>query len=492
MEYRTINELLSLDDLKRLGMPDEDHYCFDQSVFRYMFLQKYHHRQFVEEFHQEFYRRICQFPKLKKIFDSCTSLSLKVTIFSQEDGTSQFGFQIAEVGAWFLAYFISGFRGIIESFVEKPVNDGLFSLPTPQMISELKQLFRSIVRSLNEYLDTVSESSKNDYLEDRSIANYLSRHLEEVVEVFQKPVDLDSLQNINGDRFCLLMATRTIVNLEMLNREEDISNRQERIKLGIRFFEKYLLLVRYLNSRSKQEYNTKYIMNGVEFSYQETAHGFEDFYNENREVISSMIEDLDSATLFRKYLKDACQKIRKDDFVKSIQFKFQIFPEGEGERVLSVKNHLKQVKKTRTNEEDNQLLDEKLAFYPTTDFSYILEGIDTYQGYSGYLYENGIVVLDKFYQVTKKGIVAPSHYESIVIMDIEDFMKMSQYSKLELIDLIRSHNNRSVRRIYHSPGWQERVRKAIERKRENYSFESIDEILKEIVDDKNVTLEKEL
>ena len=77
-------------------------------------------------------------------------------------------------------------------------------------------------------------------------------------------------------------------------------------------------------------------------------------------------------------------------------------------------------------------------------------------------------------------------------MDIEDFMEMSQYSKLELIDLIRSHNNRSVRRIYHSPGWQERVRKVIERKRENYSFDAIDEILKEIVDDKNVTLEKEL
>lgn len=490
MEYRTINELLSLEDLKRLGMPDKNHYYFDQSVFRYMFLQKYQHHLFVEEFHQELYRRLCQFPKLEKIFDNCTQLSFKVRIFCHEDGTAQFGFHPADICAWFLAYFVSGFKEIITPSVQKPVDNGLFFLPMSEMIPELKQIFRSIVQSLNRYLGTVSESCKNDYLEDRSIANFLSRHLEEVIEVIKQPLYLESLQNINGDRFCLMMATRTIANFEILNKKEDSPEREESIKLGIRFFERYLLLVKYLNSRSKQEYNTKYIMNGDEFSYREVADGFEEFYDENKEIISSMVENLDSATLFRKYLKDACQKIRKDDFVKSIQLKFQIFPEGKGERFLSMKNHLGQVKKTRTSEEDSQLLDEKLAFYPTTDFSYILEGINTYQGYSGYLYENGIVVLDKFYQVTKKGMIAPSHYESIVIMDIEDFMEMSQYSKLELIDLIRLHNNRSVRRVYHTPGWQERVRKVIERKRENYSFEAIDEILKGIVDEKNVTLEK--
>ncbi len=492
MEYRTIHELLSFDDLKRMGMPDAEHIFFEQSFFRYLFIEKYHYRQCIEELFQEFSHRLSQFPKLMKVLECSNRWSFHPGVLCQEDGSLQFGYDVVEICSWLLSYFISGFPDMMAPIAEELVDDGLFSRSQTEMVTTLKSIFRDVVRAINEILPNVAESSRNDCIEDRSIANFLSRHLEEVVSSFNLPVDVPSLHQINGDRFCLIMGLRAALSIDESKDHLDDSDSRDRMKAGVHFLERYLLLIDYLKSRSGEDYQTFFIMNGDRYQSQDVVDFFHHFSSENSDLCSSMKEDLDVSRLFRNYLTDARSRIRKDDFVQSIQLNFQIFPEGKGERMSSsMRESIAQIRKTRTSEEDNQLLNEKLSFYPTTEYSYVLEGIDTFKGYSGYLYENGLVVLDKFYRVTKHGIVAPSHYESIVVMDIEDFMEMSQYSKSELIDKIRSHTNRSVRRIYHTPGWQNRVRRMMESPRTDYSFDDIDAILQGIVNEKKVTLEKE-
>lgn len=123
-----------------------------------------------------------------------------------------------------------------------------------------------------------------------------------------------------------------------------------------------------------------------------------------------------------------------------------------------------------------ELYMEKKEFYAATNPFFRIKGKNTFDGYVGYIYHNGKVVLEKFYENSKIGKLADG--EAIYIMDMDEFYTLSQHSKKELM------NNKLCKRIIHRGDWKGRVSKVINNN--NNSIDPINDI-KKLVKDNKVT-----
>ena len=147
-----------------------------------------------------------------------------------------------------------------------------------------------------------------------------------------------------------------------------------------------------------------------------------------------------------------------EEYIKELQANWEILPEEQLDSdIVRVVNKsgkgLTEEEKTKYREHLLDLLVEKKELYGSTDPFFRIKGKDTFDGYVGFIYPNGKVVLDKFYENYEIGKVAEG--QAIYVMDIEDFYKLSHFSKRELIADSR------VKRIVHNGAWQDRVLEVI-------------------------------
>ena len=113
---------------------------------------------------------------------------------------------------------------------------------------------------------------------------------------------------------------------------------------------------------------------------------------------------------------------------------------------------------------------EKKEFFSTTNPMFRVKGKETFDGYVGYIYPNGKVILEKFYKNTANNQVSTG--DAIYILDIGDFYRLSHFTKKVLM------NDKRVERIVHNGDWQSKVRKVLENNEKTYSNETIKELIK--------------
>lgn len=80
-------------------------------------------------------------------------------------------------------------------------------------------------------------------------------------------------------------------------------------------------------------------------------------------------------------------------------------------------------------------------------YVYKIYGKNKFEGYIGYIYPNGAVIFEKYYEniITKKVASAAATY----VMSLDNFMEMSKLSKTEIIRIIQRDSTANVRRIFH-------------------------------------------
>lgn len=135
-------------------------------------------------------------------------------------------------------------------------------------------------------------------------------------------------------------------------------------------------------------------------------------------------------------------------------------------------------KKTILTEEEiqerqNRLIDlymEKKEVFDKSNPLYRIKGKKTFDGYIGYIYENGKVILEKFFENARTGRVSKGN--AIYVMDIKELVILSKLSKTELIE------NELCNRIVHSGDWVEKVRAEINSNGTNTQKDVIEKILK--------------
>lgn len=105
-----------------------------------------------------------------------------------------------------------------------------------------------------------------------------------------------------------------------------------------------------------------------------------------------------------------------------------------------------------------ELYIEKKELFDSSSPYLIIRGKNSFDGYRGYLYENGSVVLEKFFDNYETKRIATG--QAIYVMDLSNFYELSKKSKTEII------MNNLCDRITHRGNWQERVLAAINKDKE--------------------------
>ncbi len=123
----------------------------------------------------------------------------------------------------------------------------------------------------------------------------------------------------------------------------------------------------------------------------------------------------------------------------------------------------------KAREEYNKALaetNERTDFLDNTDYLYKIIGINNFDGYEGYLYKDGTVLLEHIYSdsLTKTPCLDAG---ATYIMNIYNFVEFSKKSKTEIINYISNMENPEVIRRYHSKNWKPNILKEISGKKMN-------------------------
>lgn len=130
----------------------------------------------------------------------------------------------------------------------------------------------------------------------------------------------------------------------------------------------------------------------------------------------------------------------------------------EDETILKIMKYYK----NQTSVDDNELKKiiemfmKKKEFFDKTDPYYRVLGKNTFDRYIGYIYSNGMVVLEKFFENSNIGKLAQN--QAIYIMNIEEFYSLTKLSKNEII------SKKLCKRFIHKGDWQQRVLNVINSK----------------------------
>jgi hypothetical protein len=136
-----------------------------------------------------------------------------------------------------------------------------------------------------------------------------------------------------------------------------------------------------------------------------------------------------------------------------INTEFDILAKGEGEMnpyAGRPYNHTGNSDPSKKVDED-EILFRKFTF-ENTNYACQIIGKDKFNGYVGFIYENGLVVFERFYEDDG----TPSKANATYIMNYKNFIELIQLTKQEILECIR-YGEENIKRLYHSKNWADNL-----------------------------------
>lgn len=120
-----------------------------------------------------------------------------------------------------------------------------------------------------------------------------------------------------------------------------------------------------------------------------------------------------------------------------------------------IKNISEKDKREKTQEELKRLYISKKVLFDKTSNYRVVEGLNTFDGYIAYVYQNGKVILERFFERKKDGREVIATDQAIYVMNIGEFYAISKLSKSEII------RDKLCKRYIHRGNWKDKVLKEI-------------------------------
>lgn len=319
---------------------------------------------------------------------------------------------------------------------------------------------------INLYAKTISVSEKTiEYYIQSSKANYTYKDFIEefiyVLKTVKNSIDQLIPPSIDSN-------SKLYVNWNIEVNEEDMENLgmyitycyQEMLKIVKPQFQQH-----YLYYISEYYFENKDLVNTTKKLYLPSSDKIiriKDMYQEYRQILINnpnlrlvqfRFEDFNGMTM---------EEVNEfmEEYFNDIEASWEFF-EGtkvEDETIIEIVKYYK----NQTSIDDNELKKivemfmKKKEFFDKTDPYYRVLGKNTFDGYIGYIYSNGMVVLEKFFENSKIGKLAQN--QAIYIMNIEEFYSLTKLSKNEII------SKKLCKRFVHKGDWQQRVLNVINSK----------------------------
>lgn len=384
------------------------------------------------------------------------------------------------------------FQQLIKQTTDQNINqkymDNIFSVKDDNLkdvvISELKKNKSSINSNLSsDYIcgyniDFQRLLSKEEYrdalLYKRKMAFWVIKHYDELCEFLNKPISLDVFKYISKDKFLLALISYSLSKSGILQFGKIMVNLSYLDNVN-----EYSLLIDYLNQQNNCNYSCSIescLSDGSSFLITSDAiiNQFKKFCKDYNNEIKDYPFAISYEEVLKKKASATWKKIQSERHAKNIRLNFEMIQSG---KKIILSNYQKgSYRKIIATQEEKQfklkkaydLLEDKMKYFAGTNFQMELIGIDTFTGYTAYIYANGVVVLEKLYRrITKdkdnNDVIIPATDEAIYVMNYAEFAELSKYSKPELIQEISLFQNPNVARILHTQNgsWKDKVTKWI-------------------------------
>lgn len=331
---------------------------------------------------------------------------------------------------------------------------------------------REAFMSVDEFVLYLVKSSKfnlKKFIKEYSEAILTLWEKREKVFEYQRnnPLDLSGFSKIDQDKFELYLAYQNLIfaeNVETTEKQRFLYYVSNYFMENSDFREKNLEIK--FGSFSNRKITDK-VMKSLSISQLDLYERYRKILIENPELKVIDFSFVDFSTM---NLEEAEEYTRA--FFEELKANWELLPNDvlstnclDNDLVLSMSE--KDANRRILTEIDKELQKKRAAerfmakkvFYGQTDPYFIVSGKNTFDGYIGFIYSNGMVILDKFYDSQSNHIV--SQADAIYYMNVNDFHRLSNLSKTELIGLIRVNQNNRLGRIVHKGNWQEKVESII-------------------------------
>lgn len=319
------------------------------------------------------------------------------------------------------------------------------------------------VPSINDFINKTvgiqlfnfDEKKHNQLIQNRNAINWFIRNLEVFISAFNEPLTEEIMSYFDQDKILLFISHVSISEVvESIKSEKEIQ--PECIKL-------VQLYGAYANYRRKQTmYNISYNYKCLDMN-QDYLISTDSILIQNANFRENL-EEYNGRAYFSEeellnFLPDLKREVKIKEFRKDIELSWEFLPEKQkettGKRIPILKYSKTDEEKKELEDKKEQLLEEKIELFASLPYISSLKGMNRFEGYVAYLFENGRVVLEKFYKKTKHGVI-PTFNEAIYVMNITDFKELSKMGKTEIREYAKDMGL-DVKVINHTKNFKQRV-----------------------------------
>lgn len=259
------------------------------------------------------------------------------------------------------------------------------------------------------------------------------------------------------DKFYLLCAVAMYDNLLNMEKENKI------IKNFNGFLEEYVKACNIV-CREEKNYNP-YILYQMEsgkkvrYTRRELQRDYEEFMKRHPDAKPLYLPPLNGEE------RDKYRDIELMEKLSSLKeetttINWELLPKGESEK-REKNDDVKPLDNSHTKIVGVDDVTKRIDFLESTGYVGKLKGLNTFTGYYGYVYPNGTVILEKFWE--DEECISPAINYATYIMNIDNFISMSKISRINLVEYIRTLPEIGVKRLYHSniSNWERNIYKEI-------------------------------
>lgn len=319
----------------------------------------------------------------------------------------------------------------------------------------------------------MTENKKNEVQITKSLSKVVedilskigivSSNIEQILEKTPIIMNNELLNKIDPIKLGLLLSYKSMDDYETDEEFEDTHTYINISGMYAYYFYKYIINNSdILKIQNKIEINRIVNDKKVKYTLRDFIKTFEKYYLEK--MASKMLMSYD------KDIRHMTYKEYTDIFYKELDEKKKLYDLEEatvdwkiirkGDLTREVNKVGRKVGKLQlTNSKQNSIeiknLMNKCEYFDNTNYICSVQGINKMSGYIGYIYSNGCVVFDKFYEDEENQI--PAKFKALYVMDINNFISLSRLTKPQIIDYIKNKNDKTVKRFYHTNTWQKRL-----------------------------------
>ena len=349
---------------------------------------------------------------------------------------------------------IEGIDACIEYYkdLRHKLKDVLNNGSSSEYYDEIKFRYDSINEELNEhglraYLDTI----KNIIFIYRCL-----------IDIEKNPVKVtldDLLKMYDKDQLILIYCRSIIFN------QKSIMNKKDQIDASFVIVSQ---IVQTIESLKLYDYNPKIKVYNNQTRKVED-YSFKDMLKEHKRLAERYgdrykagqidMDKLEKMNLVRNNENfEKFVEILSEEEQRIINTEFDILAKGEGESHVRGLNSGAPLTQRKVVDND-EILYRKLIF-KNTEYVCQIVGRDKFNGYIGFIYENGLVVFEKFYEDDG----APARDNATYIMNRTNFIDFIQLTKPEIMEYIRETDNPNIVRKYHTKNWADNLAEVINSK----------------------------